>query len=52
MVMTKEYPDNHNYIIYSDGRVYSKNINDFMKPKLDKKGYYSIVLSAYGDCTN
>lgn len=49
MVMTKEYPDNHNYIIYSDGRVYSKNINDFMKPKLDKKGYYSIVLSAHGE---
>ncbi len=49
MVMTKEYPDNHNYIIYSDGRVYSKNINDFMKPKLDEKGYYSIVLSVNGE---
>ena len=37
----KDYP---NYLIYKDGRVYSKNRNIFMKSRLDKDGYYTVCL--------
>ncbi len=41
-----DYP---NYLIYDDGRVYSKNRNKFMKPHLNKRnGYYMINL--YKNC--
>ena len=34
-----------NYIIYSDGRVYSINRNKLLKPSKDEKGYLRISLS-------
>jgi hypothetical protein len=33
-----------NYLIYEDGRVYSKKRNKFLKPSKDKKGYISCHL--------
>ena len=36
-----DYP---NYLIYDDGRVYSKNKNRFLKPVLNITGYYMINL--------
>jgi hypothetical protein len=39
-----EIIDYHNYLIYDDGRVYSKNRNRFLKPHLNSTGYYMINL--------
>ena len=36
-----DYP---NYLIYDDGRVYSKNKNIFMKTRLDIHGYHKVNL--------
>ena len=33
-----------NYLIYPDGRVFSKYKNDFMKPNKDGRGYYYVHL--------
>ena len=33
-----------NYLIYDDGRVWTKYYNKFMKPCLDSNGYYRICL--------
>ena len=35
------YPD---YLIYDDGRVYSKNRDKFMSPSIDHKGYHRVCL--------
>ena len=48
MVLSKEYPDNKNYIIYSDGRVYSKCSGIFLKPKIDKAGYANVTFCDKG----
>ena len=37
----QNYP---NYLIYNDGRVYSKNRNRFMKSQLNSRGYYQVIL--------
>lgn len=37
-----------NYLIYDDGRVYSKNVNRFLKQCKDGRGYYSINLCKNG----
>jgi hypothetical protein len=37
----KDYP---NYLIYDDGRVYSKNKNIFLKQNLNSIGYYKVNL--------
>jgi len=37
----KDYP---NYLIYEDGRVYSKNRKIFLKPQEIKKGYLQVCL--------
>ena len=37
----QNYP---NYLIYKDGRVYSKKTNIFLKPILNKGGYYMVNL--------
>ena len=37
-----------NYLIYKDGRVYSKYKNIFMKPKITKEGYLNICLYKNG----
>jgi hypothetical protein len=45
MTIFKIIEDFPNYQIYNDGRIYSKNINKFMKHRLDKTtGYYIICL--------
>jgi hypothetical protein len=42
----KDYP---NYLIYEDGRVYSKNKNKFMKPQFNNhNGYYKLNLCKDG----
>ena len=48
MVLSKEYPDNKNYIIYSDGRIYSKCSSIFLTPKIDKAGYANVTFCDKG----
>ena len=36
------------YLIYDDGRVFSKKRNKFLKPHTNKKGYMSLSLSING----
>ena len=38
-----------NYLIYNDGRVYSKKNNKFLKPKIEKEGYLSVCLYKNGE---
>ena len=33
-----------NYLIYDDGRIFSKKRKKFMKPSIDKDGYLSLLL--------
>tara|TARA_R110000803_G_scaffold3707_3_gene12604 strand:+ start:4299 stop:4745 length:447 start_codon:yes stop_codon:yes gene_type:complete len=44
-----EIQDYSNYLIYSDGRVYSKKRDKFLKPQV-KKGYINVNL--YNDTNN
>ncbi len=44
-----EIKDYENYLIYDDGRVYSKYTKKFMKPFLDNYGYYRIDLCKDGN---
>jgi hypothetical protein len=37
-----------NYIVYPDGRVWSKYKKAFMKPGIDKNGYYKTVIDGKG----
>ena len=41
-----------NYIIYSDGKVFSLNTNKFLKPHKDEKGYLRMRLSFDGKYIN
>ena len=43
-----EITDYPNYLIYDDGRVYSKNVNRFLKPYLDINGYHIVDLCNNG----
>ena len=43
MVQTKEWNKNNNYVIHSDGRVYSKTKKRFLKAR-DSNGYQSCTL--------
>jgi hypothetical protein len=49
MVKTKDY---YSYIIYSDGRVFSKNKNIFMIPQNNGNGYLKLSLSIKGKFVN
>jgi len=40
----KDFP---NYLIYEDGRVWSKKYSKFLKPSDNQRGYYQVVL--YGE---
>ena len=40
-----EINDYPNYLIYEDGRVYSKKRKHFLKPKVRKDGYSQVILS-------
>ena len=37
----KDYP---NYIAYDKGLIYSVRKKGFLKPRLDKNGYYKVIL--------
>ena len=37
-------PDYPNYLIYEDGRVFSKKRNKFLTPQISKEGYYKLTL--------
>lgn len=42
--MEKEFKENPNYIIYSDGRIYSKFKKKFMRQSITNKGYLMVSL--------
>ena len=43
----KEYPEDNNYLIYDDGRVFSKKTNRFLKGKVDNVGYQTYRLTIH-----
>lgn len=47
MLLTKEWDLNPTYVIYSDGRVYSKHKQNFLSQQLRGKGYLSVSLCYY-----
>lgn len=46
----KEYPKNTAYLIYKDGRIYSKRFKKFLTPKLNWDGYHRIQIWKDGKC--
>ncbi len=48
--MYKEYPNNTNYIVYDDGRIYSKRFKKFLTPKLNWDGYHRIQIWKDNKC--
>ena len=46
-----EINDYPNYLIYEDGRVWSKTTNKFLKPSYNKDGYLQIALCKNGKKT-
>lgn len=44
----KEYVDDANYLIYSDGRIYTKKRNRFLTPTITKYGYYKVTFNPNG----
>ena len=42
--MYKDYPLNNNYIVYDDGRIYSKTCKKFLTPKKNWDGYHRIQI--------
>lgn len=49
-VETKDFPYNDNFLIYSDGRIFDKKRNEFMKPSKTRRGYEIVNLQgeSYG----
>ena len=47
---TKDFPYNNNFLIYSDGRIFDKKRNVFVKPSITRKGYEMVNLQgdSYG----
>lgn len=43
-LLFKELKEDSNYLIYNDGRVYSKKVNRFLKGKIDNSGYQVYCL--------
>lgn len=46
----KEYPLNPNYIVYPDGRIYSKRFRKFLTPKKNWDGYERIQIWKDNKC--
>lgn len=46
----KEYPLNTNYLVYSDGRIYSKRMKKFLTPKNNWDGYNRIQIWEHNKC--
>ncbi len=46
----KEYPFNKNYIVYDDGRIFSKRYKKFLIPKENWDGYHRIQIWEHNKC--
>jgi hypothetical protein len=46
----KEYPNNENYIVYRDGRIFSKRYNKFLIPKKNWDEYLRIQIWKNNSC--
>lgn len=44
----KDYDFNDNYIVYENGKIFSKKRGIFLKPSQDNKGYQIVVLTING----
>lgn len=44
MIEIKKHFDYPNYLIYSDGRIFSLKYNKFLKKAIDKYGYFKIMV--------
>lgn len=44
-MLCKEWPKNPRYLVYEDGRIFSKLQNKFLNPKLQRDGYLKVQLS-------
>lgn len=40
----KEFPYNDNFLVYSDGRIFDKKRNQFIKPSITRRGYEIVTL--------
>ena len=49
-IMKKDYPLNSNYIVYDDGRIYSKRFKKFLTPKVNWDGYHRLQIWDSGKC--
>lgn len=47
----KEYPQNNNYLIFEDGRIYSKRFDKFLTPKKNWDGYERLQIWQNNKCT-
>jgi len=47
----KEYPLNQNYLVYDDGRIFSKRFRKFLTPKINWDGYHRIQIWENNKCT-
>ena len=46
--MLKKHPEYNNYLVCSDGRVWSQKTNHFLLPQKDKDGYLCVGLNEEG----
>ena len=44
----KEYSKDGHYLIYSDGRIYSKKTDKFLTPRINRFGYYMVTMRING----
>lgn len=52
MVLQKELKEDSNYILFSDGKIYSKKSNTFLKGMVDGSGYHCYFLGKKEDGKN
>ena len=48
----KPYPEDNNYLIYPDGRIWSKKSNKFLSPAKVGRGYLQVNLTINGKKSN
>ena len=49
-VIAKEYPLNKNYLVFEDGRIYSKRFKKFLTPKKNHDGYLRVQIWENNKC--
>lgn len=49
-MMFKAYPKNDNYLVYEDGRIYSKRTKHFLTPKKNHDGYNRVQIWKNNKC--